>query len=66
MPMYRRRGAQTALIQARLLDAIEAGCDLATAQSVVTNASPRNFARRGFQPVYRRWIYGKHLQAGKP
>lgn len=61
LPNARGRGAQTALIQRRLADGVAAGCDLATAQSVVTNASPRNFARQGFQPVYRRWIYGKRL-----
>jgi len=61
LPEARGRGAQTALIQRRLADGAAAGCDLATAQSVVTNASPRNFARQGFQPVYRRWIYGKQL-----
>jgi hypothetical protein len=61
LPIARGRGAQTALIQRRLADGAAAGCELATAQSVVTNASPRNFARQGFQPVYRRWIYGKRL-----
>jgi GNAT superfamily N-acetyltransferase len=61
LPNARGRGAQTALIQRRLADGAAAGCDLATAQSVVTNASPRNFARQGFHPVYRRWIYGKRL-----
>lgn len=64
LPNARGRGAQTALIQRRLADGTAVGCELATAQSVVTNASPRNFARQGFQPVYRRWIYGKRLVDG--
>lgn len=61
MPQARRRGAQTALINQRLADGLAAGCDIATAQSVVDNASPRNFARRGFQPIYDRTIYYRLL-----
>lgn len=62
MPEYRGRGAQTALIRRRLLDGLAAGCDIATSQTVVDNASPRNMARHGFQPLYYRWIYGKPLR----
>lgn len=61
IPAYRGRGAQTALIQRRLADAGAAGCDLATSQTVVDNASPRNMARHTFEPLHRRWIYGKVL-----
>lgn len=61
LPEFRGKGVQTALIERRLLDGMEAGCDLATSQTVVYNASPRNMARRGFQPLYRRWMYGKRL-----
>ena len=60
-PAARRRGAQTALISRRLLDGRAAGCDIATAQSVTDNASPRNFERHGFMPVYRRTIYSRRL-----
>lgn len=60
-PEYRGRGAQTTLIRRRLWDAVNAGCDLATSQTVVYNASPRNMARHGFQELYYRWIYGKRL-----
>lgn len=60
-PEYRGRGAQTSLIRRRLWDAVEAGCDLATSQTVVYNASPRNMARHGFHALYYRWIYGKQL-----
>jgi kynureninase len=59
---YRGRGAQTALIERRLADGVAMGCDLATSQTVVTNASPRNMTRQGFTPLYRRWIYGKRLR----
>lgn len=60
-PQYRGRGAQTALIRRRLWDAVDEGCDLATSQTVVCNASPRNMARHGFRELYYRWIYGKRL-----
>ncbi len=61
-PSARRRGAQTALINRRLQDGRTAGCDIATAQSVIGSASPRNFGRRGFMPVYRRTIYARRLR----
>lgn len=61
-PEARRRGAQTALIIRRMRDGREAGCDIATAQSVTDNASPRNFERRGFRPLYRRTIYARRLE----
>ncbi|CAN5759886.1 hypothetical protein BH23CHL2_BH23CHL2_06900 [soil metagenome] len=61
----RRRGAQTALINRRMLDGREAGCDIATAQSVTDNASPRNFERHGFLPVYRRTIYSRQLDRSR-
>jgi len=62
MPEFRGRGAQTKLIRVRLADAFAAGCDLATSQTVVDNASPRNMARHGFERLYDRWIYGKRLR----
>jgi hypothetical protein len=61
MPHFRGRGAQGALIRQRLRDGLAAGCDIATSQTVVDNASPRNMARHGFGPLYNRWIYGKVL-----
>jgi GNAT superfamily N-acetyltransferase len=62
LPDFRGKGVQTALIERRLQDGRARGCRLATSQTVVYNASPRNMARRGFEPLYRRWIYGKQLQ----
>lgn len=61
MPAYRGRGAQQALIQRRLADGQAAGCDLATSQTVIDNASPRNMARHNFEQLHLRWIYGKVL-----
>lgn len=62
LPDFRGRGVQTALIEARLQDGLARGCTLATSQTVVYNASPRNMARRGFKPLYDRAIYGKQLR----
>ncbi len=61
IPDFRGRGAQGSLIQRRLADGQAEGCDLATSQTVVDNASPRNMARHGFEQLYVRWIYGKAL-----
>lgn len=62
LPHARGQGVQTALIERRLADGLALGCDLATSQTVVNNSSPRNMARQGFTPLYRRWIYGKKLR----
>jgi hypothetical protein len=61
MPDFRGRGGQGALIRQRLRDALDAGADLATAQTGTENASPRNMERRGFELLYTRWIYAKRL-----
>lgn len=61
VPELRGRGAQGALIDRRIAACVAAGCTLMTAQSVVGNASPRNFARRGFQPVGTYWVYRKDI-----
>ena len=62
IPAFRGRGGQRALIQRRLADGQAAGCDLATSQTVIDNASPRNMARQGFEQLHLRWIYGKELR----
>jgi hypothetical protein len=61
VPALRGRGAQGALIDRRIAECITSGCELMTAQSVVGNASPRNFARRGFDDVGTYWVYRKDL-----
>jgi GNAT superfamily N-acetyltransferase len=50
----RGRGAQSALIQARLADAGRAGCDLAMACVVPGTASHRNYERAGFELLFMR------------
>jgi hypothetical protein len=50
----RRRGAQSALIQARMADAERAGCDLAMACVVPGSGSHRNYERAGFELVFMR------------
>ncbi len=61
IPAFRGRGLQTALITRRLDDAVAAGCDLATVETVADNASPRNIGRAGFMVLHRRRIYAKAL-----
>lgn len=49
---YRRRGAQGALIRARLARARELGCDLAVSFTLPGTASRRNMERHGFHVAY--------------
>jgi GNAT superfamily N-acetyltransferase len=49
---HRGRGAQGALIAARLAFARDAGCDLACTGTSAGSASQRNMERWGFSPVY--------------
>lgn len=53
---YRHQGAQSALIQQRLVDAHALGCDLAVVLTTPGSASQRNMQRRGFQLAYTRII----------
>ena len=48
----RGRGAQSALIQQRLIDARAAGCDIATATTLPGSLSQRNYERMGFRVMY--------------
>jgi GNAT superfamily N-acetyltransferase len=54
IPAARRRGAQLALLEARLAFAAARGIDLAMIVTQPGSASQRNAERRGFQPVYTR------------
>jgi GNAT superfamily N-acetyltransferase len=54
LPAFRGRGLQTALILARLAFAADAGCDLATVNTVPGSISQRNAERQGFRVVYTR------------
>lgn len=52
LPAFRGRGAQRALINARLRMAVETGCDLAMACTIPGSVSQRNYERAGFHVVY--------------
>lgn len=58
VPSGRRRGAQLALLDARLRFAAERGCDLAMMGAAPGSASQRNAERHGFRIAYTRlkWI----------
>jgi GNAT superfamily N-acetyltransferase len=52
LPAFRRQGAQTALLRARLSAAQDAGCDLAMVHTRPGADSQRNVLRAGFQVTY--------------
>jgi GNAT superfamily N-acetyltransferase len=54
VPAARKRGAQRALLQARLRYAAEHGCDLAMMGAEPGSASQRNAERQGFRIAYTR------------
>lgn len=54
LPEFRGRGAQTALLQARLAAAQALGCDLATVSTSPGSGSQRNVERAGFRLAYTR------------
>jgi hypothetical protein len=60
IPSARRRGAQLALLHARLRFAHESGCDLAMMCAQPGSASQRNAERHGFRIAYTRtkWLLG--------
>jgi len=59
VPEARRRGAQLALLEARLNLAAERGCDLAMMGAQPGSASQRNAERHGFRIAYTRIKWGK-------
>ncbi len=59
LPAYRRRGVQTALLQRRLADAAEAGCDLALMTTSPGTKSQENGLRQGFALLYVRALMVK-------
>ncbi len=60
IPSARRRGAQNALLSARLAFARDHGCDLAIMGALPGSASQRNAERNGFRVAYTRikWALG--------
>jgi GNAT superfamily N-acetyltransferase len=53
-PRHRRRGVQAALIRARLVQAAQAGCDIAIVTTSPGSDSQRNVQRYGFDVSYTR------------
>ncbi len=54
LPALRRRGAQGAMLAARLRDAAAAGCDLAVVTTAPGSRSQANAQRQGFSLLYAR------------
>lgn len=59
VPAFRGRGAQAALLAARLQAAADAGCDLAMMGALPGSASQRNAERAGFRIAYTRIKWGR-------
>jgi GNAT superfamily N-acetyltransferase len=55
-PAHRRRGIQSALLAARLADAVAEGCDIAVVTTQPGSVSQRNVQRSGFDLLYTRAI----------
>jgi GNAT superfamily N-acetyltransferase len=55
-PAHRRHGVQTALLSARLSDAVHAGCDIAVVTTQPGSKSQQNVQRRGFHLLYTRAV----------
>jgi N-acetylglutamate synthase-like GNAT family acetyltransferase len=60
-PAYRGRGVQKALVQRRLHDARDAGCDFAVVVTAPGTRSQDNVMRRGFELLYSRAILIKPI-----
>ena len=66
VPEARRRGAQLALLDARLAYAARNGCDLAMMCALPGSASQRNAERQGFRIAYTRikWRRSRQMAVG--
>jgi GNAT superfamily N-acetyltransferase len=62
LPAHRRQGVQSALLRARLLDAIHHGCDLAVVTTEPASKSQENVQRAGFMLLYARAILVRRPQ----
>jgi ribosomal protein S18 acetylase RimI-like enzyme len=56
LPDHRRRGVQSALLRARLIDAARQGCDVAVVTTQPGSKSQQNVQRAGFALLYARAI----------
>lgn len=59
LPAHRRRGIQSALLAARLVDAASAACDVAVVTTAPGSKSQENVQRRGFHLLYTRAVLVK-------
>jgi GNAT superfamily N-acetyltransferase len=55
-PAHRRRGIQSALLSARLIDATAAGCDIAVVTTQPGSRSQHNVQRQGYHLLYTRAV----------
>jgi GNAT superfamily N-acetyltransferase len=62
VPEFRRRGLQTALLEARIRYACEQGCDLAMMVAEPGSNSQRNAQRQGFSIAYTRLKWQKRAE----
>lgn len=60
-PAHRRRGIQSALLSARLIDAAAAGCDIAVVTVQPGSRSQQNVQRQGFHLLYTRAVLVKRF-----
>ena len=65
-PAFRRRGAQGALLRARLARARELGCEVVCSATLPGTASRRNMERHGFHVAYPKLAMIKDLEACPP
>jgi ribosomal protein S18 acetylase RimI-like enzyme len=63
LPDHRRRGVQSALLRARLVDAARDGCNLAIVTTQPASKSQENVQRAGFTLLYARAIMIRQPQA---
>ncbi len=61
LPDFRGRGVQTALLQARLRRAAEAGCEKAVSLAQPGSVSQRNIMRQGFRVLYTRVKFEREM-----
>jgi GNAT superfamily N-acetyltransferase len=59
VPAHRRRGVQSALLSARLIDATAAGCEVAVVTTQPGSRSHHNVQRQGFHLLYTRAVLVK-------
>jgi GNAT superfamily N-acetyltransferase len=59
LPEFRGRGVQTALINRRLWEAAQKGCEYAVVSTLPGSASQRNMERRGFRVAYTKIVMVK-------